>query len=380
MRIALTLSCMWMVLAFTPAQRLYLLPKPNDSNTLYCTPTLISRNYQVLAGICFSRASGSYGVYWQNGQVWLLPAIPAAITADGRRIALGGGYWENGVHTLIYPQNPNRTVAPASMTPDGRVIIGRIQANEGVRTFRWAEGEGLDVHRASIDQPRWVRPDGNRIYGAIFLGDSTTQWAPYYTDDLCTYEPLVEQGAPYGDVIAVSDDEAFVLLRSTQKSWLWVQPERTAYEVDLLPDARRMFALTMDGDGVVYGLAQGSGWNAAFRWSLQRGSENLNNLYPCVLPEGWYFHSVQAVSYDGRYLAGRLQNATTYDYQAFLLDTESGLPGDVDGNGCVDDADLLIVLFNFGAQGRGLSADVNCDGIVDDADLLTVLFNFGSGC
>ncbi|OYT68574.1 MAG: hypothetical protein CFK48_11140, partial [Armatimonadetes bacterium CP1_7O] len=65
---------------------------------------------------------------------------------------------------------------------------------------------------------------------------------------------------------------------------------------------------------------------------------------------------------------------------AFLLDTESGLPGDVDGNGCVDDADLLIVLFNFGAQGRGLSADVNCDGIVDDADLLTVLFNFGSGC
>jgi hypothetical protein len=52
--------------------------------------------------------------------------------------------------------------------------------------------------------------------------------------------------------------------------------------------------------------------------------------------------------------------------------------GDVDGNGCVDDADLLIVLFNFGnAGGQG---DVNCDNIVDDADLLIVLFNFGSGC
>jgi hypothetical protein len=53
--------------------------------------------------------------------------------------------------------------------------------------------------------------------------------------------------------------------------------------------------------------------------------------------------------------------------------------GDVDGNGCVDDADLLQVLFNFGATGFNI-ADVNCDSLVDDADLLLVLFNFGSGC
>jgi hypothetical protein len=52
--------------------------------------------------------------------------------------------------------------------------------------------------------------------------------------------------------------------------------------------------------------------------------------------------------------------------------------GDVNGDGCVDDADLLIVLFNFGnAGGQG---DVNNDNIVDDADLLIVLFNFGAGC
>ncbi len=52
--------------------------------------------------------------------------------------------------------------------------------------------------------------------------------------------------------------------------------------------------------------------------------------------------------------------------------------GDVDGNGCIDDADLLAVLFDFG--GSGGPADVNCDGVVDDADLLEVLFNFGLGC
>ncbi|MCS7301409.1 MAG: hypothetical protein NZ556_07640 [Fimbriimonadales bacterium] len=63
----------------------------------------------------------------------------------------------------------------------------------------------------------------------------------------------------------------------------------------------------------------------------------------------------------------------------FLVPTCIATNGDVDGNNCVDDADLLQVLFNFGATGSNL-ADVNCDAVVDDADLLIVLFNFGAGC
>jgi hypothetical protein len=54
--------------------------------------------------------------------------------------------------------------------------------------------------------------------------------------------------------------------------------------------------------------------------------------------------------------------------------------GDVNGDGCVDDADLLAVLLAFGQSGSGLPEDLNGDGIVDNADLLEVLFNFGSGC
>jgi hypothetical protein len=52
--------------------------------------------------------------------------------------------------------------------------------------------------------------------------------------------------------------------------------------------------------------------------------------------------------------------------------------GDVNCDRCVDDADLLQVLFNFGDDNP--NSDINGDGVVDDADLLTVLFNFGSGC
>jgi hypothetical protein len=54
--------------------------------------------------------------------------------------------------------------------------------------------------------------------------------------------------------------------------------------------------------------------------------------------------------------------------------------GDVNLDGCVDDADLLAVLFAFGNTGQFLPEDVTCDGVVDDADLLTVLFAFGEGC
>jgi len=54
--------------------------------------------------------------------------------------------------------------------------------------------------------------------------------------------------------------------------------------------------------------------------------------------------------------------------------------GDVDLNGCIDDSDLLAVLFVFGSTGQFLPEDVTCDGVVDDADLLQVLFNFGNGC
>lgn len=56
--------------------------------------------------------------------------------------------------------------------------------------------------------------------------------------------------------------------------------------------------------------------------------------------------------------------------------------GDVDGNGCVDDGDLLSVLFAFGSDciNTPCAEDMDGNGVVDDSDLLTVLFHFGEGC
>jgi serralysin len=62
---------------------------------------------------------------------------------------------------------------------------------------------------------------------------------------------------------------------------------------------------------------------------------------------------------------------STDDVQRYELRVQTvSLPaGDVDGNGCVDDADLLAILFNFG--GNDPRYDLNGDNIIDDADLLT---------
>ncbi|NUL82270.1 MAG: hypothetical protein HUU60_06055 [Armatimonadetes bacterium] len=57
-----------------------------------------------------------------------------------------------------------------------------------------------------------------------------------------------------------------------------------------------------------------------------------------------------------------------------------GVPGDTNGDGCVDDVDLASVLSAFGTSCTGCGEDVNGDGVVDDSDLATVLSNFGLGC
>lgn len=56
--------------------------------------------------------------------------------------------------------------------------------------------------------------------------------------------------------------------------------------------------------------------------------------------------------------------------------------GDVNNDGAVDSADLLVVLANIG-MGPGLSraeGDLNCDGFVNSADLLIVLGAIGTTC
>ena len=149
-------------------------------------------------------------------------------------------------------------------------------------------------------------------------------------------------------------------------------------------DRSEAFGVSADGSVVVGGAENADRQSRAFRWTAAGGMENLNITYASLLTDGSQIVLPNAISPDGRYIVGSGYNAATGRNEAFLLDTGprcTAHNGDVDSNGCVDDADLLVVLFAFGNTGSNLGrVDVNCDGTINDADLQIVLFNFGSGC
>lgn len=58
-----------------------------------------------------------------------------------------------------------------------------------------------------------------------------------------------------------------------------------------------------------------------------------------------------------------------------LLEAQVGCPGDLDGNGIVDGADLGVVLVRWGLSGQG---DLNGDGVIDGADLGALLVAWGA--
>lgn len=92
-----------------------------------------------------------------------------------------------------------------------------------------------------------------------------------------------------------------------------------------------------------------------------------------VLTDGGYIGFFNVAGF-----TGATQPMASYNYLR-LENIRLRQQGDINCDGCVDNADLLAVLFAFGSEGR-LAEDVNQDCIVDDADLLAVLFAFGSGC
>jgi probable HAF family extracellular repeat protein len=118
-----------------------------------------------------------------------------------------------------------------------------------------------------------------------------------------------------------------------------------------VPDGYISEAWGVSADGsVVVGMAfNAAGQNRAFRWTQAGEMEDLNQTYASLLAGSRLFGAF-AISPDGRYIVGWGFNAATGCREAFLLDTRCTLPGDMNDDGRVDDADLLIVLFNFGRR------------------------------
>ena len=373
-------------------------------------------------GTLGGRNSMAYGVSADGSKI----VGASEIDANGNERAT---LWDNGMAvdlgTLTYTPGPNRSGAYA-ISADGRYVGGYSYTSlntafGGVsRACRWDLSqtpptiELLDNTQIISQNPPARRPtgsgscvlaisaDGKAMTG--FWGFGWGYGGFYWNDDAQNpdlyqdkFYQLIGLLNPYGHRgrgtgYGISADGK-VLVGYATDALLHLQAARYVYD----PQTNRLgdpeflgslggvfsiaHAANTNGSVIVGWATLSNGEGRAFIWDAQNGMQDLNTLYASLLTDGSILERAIAMSPDGRYIAGIGYNATSRRREAFLLDTSGQLrqrTGDVDGDGCVDDADLLAVLFTFGSSDS--RTDVNSDGTVDDADLLTVLFNFGSGC
>jgi len=183
---------------------------------------------------------------------------------------------------------------------------------------------------------------------------------------------------------AVSIDGDFFARVDGIMVWSWDGQNPSSIELIGLLNGTSSHGISADGT-IIVGVVSELRQQRAYRWRRAGSnwvSEDLNRVYSDLLRDGSVLQVAHAISPDGRYIAGWGYNASRRRQEAFLLELPCAPHlGDINMDGCVNDVDLLQVLFSFGQTGGNLGrVDVNCDNKVDDADLLTVLFSFGVGC
>lgn len=345
------------------------------------TAVLLTRNGGTAFGLTpdGSKVAGmTNGAGSQQAFVWteatgrvLLPGAgyrywAICITPDGSRA--GGGSYVDG--SPNYP-----AIWDVASNPPQLLHVYRDRVSGEIWDFS-DDGSVALCFTGPVYRARIWRLNGLDVQQEVIL-------APYGSD-------------PYTLCFHLSADGSIAVGNSGQISNMWVgvgsnyRPAMwraaTNWQVEPLATLGGQRGTAWDiNAGVIVGFCSTpDGENRAVRWRVDTATtqvEDLNVAYASLLGNGSVLRIAYGISRNGRFIVGAGHNAATGRYEAFLLDTQaSQVPGDVNGDGCVDDADLLAVLFQFGQSGSGLPEDVNGDGTVDDADLLTVLFNFGSGC
>ena len=257
--------------------------------------------------------------------------------------------------------------AATSVSANGAVIVGwsrRDASPNRIRAFRWTSGTGMidlgTLPGGNFSEAHGVSGDGFVVVGAAT--NAQGQWRAFrWTQPSGMVEIGVLQGGNASIARAASGDGSVIVGKSTIANGQWRAFRWTAQtgmvDLGVLPGGIESEALSVSSGGTVI-----VGWSRNFigdpravRWTPQRGLEDLNVAFASLLQDGSELYYANAVSADGRYIVGWGFRASNGRYEAFLLDTgEAGCapphPADVNGDGFIDDADLLEVLFNFGWQ------------------------------
>jgi uncharacterized membrane protein len=270
---------------------------------------------------------------------------------------------------------------------NGLIVVG----GSSSPSYGWSGPLGSPCNLIRCDRSSLNDASYDGSVAAGYCGHDGSRRAIIYRRATGTVQQLgLPPGYPEAFAWGISGDGSVVIgLTFSSPNWdstgafYWTESEGARVLSTLGGAESGVFkGISVDGSVIVGTSQNAAGEWRAVRWRRVQGQyriEDLNQTYAALLANGSVLRSAYGMSPDGRYIVGWGRNAATGRDEAFLLDTNAP-NGDLNGDGCVDDGDLLQVLFAFGQTDPGHIADVNFDGIVDDADLLIVLFNFGSGC
>ncbi|MDW8051759.1 MAG: dockerin type I domain-containing protein [Armatimonadota bacterium] len=409
-----------LAVSVAPAQQLRVsgLPAGPEGLTAYS----VSNDGQLVVGYGWNQYFVLYPVAWTPGQVPFVLSAPLVnsladeaygVSGDGSTIV---GVTRHPTNYYNYPTVWRLTEGswtyqhlPVPQPSDGRA---RAASNDG----RVVVGQTMPMGRYNIFPARWREtasgwqltdafslgcPFGGIATGVTADGEWVIGWAcegsTYYTRAFVarsaseiTVLPLSPPDnssqawgiSANGDVIVGwsyitgSDPAVPRACRWRKVGNNWVHERLPA-----LRDTLESYAYAVSADGRVivgYDFTTARYYRALI-W-IDGQVHVMQSLYSALVPWNFYLSYAYDVSANGRYVVGTIYNGNARRFEMFWLDRGCQVPGDANGDGQVNNADLLLVLFAFGQTGSNLPADLNRDGQVNNADLLLVLFNFGANC
>jgi len=284
-----------------------------------------------------------------------------------------GGLYHNSGTNLIQNSSTLRKTSPDPNNPTSFFITvnatnsGLIEVRSGllsITNLTQTDGETRLYRGTTLSSSNPVQMQGGKLTGAgtlsAALNNTAGTSAPGIDDpDLNPLGIL----SVLGDLTMGADAVLEVELAGTDNS----NPANPQYDQLIVGQSGYTRTVQLGGTLRVKGrdnFVPNPG--DAFDIILRSGSWNRSGTFQRVEVDA---DTLPCIVFEVQYLSDRVR----------LIAQPAG-GSDINRDGCVDDADLLAVLFAFGQTGNGLPEDTNCDGVVDDADLLAVLFAFGQGC
>jgi hypothetical protein len=273
---------------------------------------------------------------------------------------LSEGRWQNLSGSL--PGAGVELVEIADMNLDGYgdlvlLFLGRFEVYAGDGAGNWTLAAAVPANDAcdTAALRAGVDVDHNGYPDLAFVAEENCTWwgggrnvLHAYVETSTPSQPFIHPHRPRGGETFVAGSVRFI-------DWSAGVPAAAA-------PGRVDIELSLDGpDGPWQRVADDLPNNGRYQWRVPPETRSTNNAYLRLT------------------LRTDAGDAVAITPRAFRI-RGGRIAGDLNGDGCVDQADLATLLADWGCTGGDCAGDVDEDGDTDQADLAVLLANWGMGC